>query len=304
MLLFEGNTKELETTLRGGSSKFTDSATGLGKRVAEYRKRIRIAKGLPPDSKLVDLKLISVEKVKEFEDNRAQAQAREEGNRLSLPTRFPSIPESAGRRALDSENPADYQEETGWVRISVLKIGTGPQPVPNRSQLFWDRSQTGPKPVPTFLGTGPKPVGLQVSGRKADLVQRLEEHDALNQVGARGLGHDVAPVGTQWKEQKWGDSFAKAYLKKSLLDDKSKIRSMTPAEVYLSHPSFACYPKDRFIANLANLKEALRIERERVAEEEKEFLREQSLYPRGKVTSRGKPFWDTPPRESSHSTIT
>ncbi|EJK65923.1 hypothetical protein THAOC_13176 [Thalassiosira oceanica] len=103
----------------------------------------------------------------------------------------------------------------------------------------------------------------------------VEEYDALNQVGARGLGHYVAPVGTQWKEQKWGDSFAKAYLKKSLLDDKSKIHSMTPAEVYLSHPSFACYPKDRFIANLANLKEALRIERERVAQEEKEFLREQ-----------------------------
>ncbi|EJK72808.1 hypothetical protein THAOC_05620, partial [Thalassiosira oceanica] len=48
--------------------------------------------------------------------------------------------------------------------------------------------------------------GLKVSGRKADLVQRLEEYDALNQVGARGLGHDLAPVGTQWKEQKWGDS--------------------------------------------------------------------------------------------------
>ena len=103
------------------------------------------------------------------------------------------------------------------------------------------------------------------------------------------------------EEQKWGDSFAKAYLKKSLLDDKSKIHSMTPAEVYLSHPSFACYPKDRFIANLANLKEALRIERERVAQEEKEFLREQSLYPRGKVTSRGKPFSPSI-RESSHST--
>ncbi|EJK64850.1 hypothetical protein THAOC_14373 [Thalassiosira oceanica] len=137
--------------------------------------------------------------------------------------------------------------------------------------------------------------GLQVSGRKADLVQRLQEYDALNQVGARRLGHQVTPVGTQWKELKWGDSFVKAYLKKSLLDDKSKIHSMTPAEVYLSHPSFACYPKNRFIANLANLKEALRIERERVAQEEKEFLREQSLYPRGKVTSRGKPFWDTHP---------
>ncbi|EJK63452.1 hypothetical protein THAOC_15884 [Thalassiosira oceanica] len=107
--------------------------------------------------------------------------------------------------------------------------------------------------------------GLQVSGRKADLVQRLEEYDALNQVGARGLGHDVAPVGTQWKEQKWGDSFAK--------DDKSKIHSMTPAEVTLP-PSIEC---------------------ERVAQEMKEFLREQSLYPRGKVTSRGKPFWDTHP---------
>jgi len=54
---------------------------------------------------------------------------------------------------------------------------------------------------------------------------------------------------------------------------------MTPAEVYLSHPSFACYPKDRFIANLANLKEALRIERERVAQEEKEFLREHLSIP-------------------------
>ena len=94
---------------------------------------------------------------------------------------------------------------------------------------------------------------------------------------------------------KWADSFAKAYLKKSLLDDKSKIHSLTPAEVYLSHPSFACYPKDRFIANLANLKEALRIEHERVVQEEKEFIQEQSLYPRGKVTSRGKPFWDTHP---------
>ncbi|EJK50521.1 hypothetical protein THAOC_30477, partial [Thalassiosira oceanica] len=38
MLWFEGKANELETTLRGGNSKFTDSATGLGKRVAEYRK--------------------------------------------------------------------------------------------------------------------------------------------------------------------------------------------------------------------------------------------------------------------------
>ena len=56
-----------------------------------------------------------------------------------------------------------------------------------------------------------------------------------------------------------GRLIRESLLEKSLLDDKSKIHSMTPAEVHLSHPSFACYPKDRFIANLANLKEALRI---------------------------------------------
>jgi len=40
----------------------------------------------------------------------------------------------------------------------------------------------------------------------------------------------------------------------------------------ISDPLFACYPKGRFIANLANLKEVLRVERERVVQEWNQFL--------------------------------
>ncbi|EJK66335.1 hypothetical protein THAOC_12752 [Thalassiosira oceanica] len=218
---------------------------------------------------------------------------RARGRRLHMSKRSQQLANPTGRqenaftrlRDSSSASPtiATTDDQSNVATRSVTSSTKAQQPDANNTPTPVDYSSLTVKNLKSIL----RDRGLQVSGRKADLVQRLEEHDALNQVGARGLGHDVAPVGTQWKEQKWGDSFAKAYLKKSLLDDKSKIHSMTPAEVYLSHPSFACYPKDRFIANLANLKEALRIERERVAEEEKEFLREQSLYPRGKVTSRG-----------------
>ena len=191
----------------------------------------------------------------------------------------------ARMRDFSSESPTTTttDEQSNVATQSVASSNRAQQPGANTTPTPIDYSRLIVKELKSIL----RDRGLQVSGTKAVLVQRLEEYDALNQVGARGLGHDIVPVGTQWKEQKWIDSFAKAYLKKCLLDDKSKIHSMTPAEVYLSHPSFACYPKDRFIANLANLKQALRIERALVVQEEEEFAREKSLYPRGKVTSRG-----------------
>ena len=77
--------------------------------------------------------------------------------------------------------------------------------------------------------------------------------------------------------------------------NKDTFNDTGGGEVYLSHPSFVCYQKDRFIANLANLKQALRIERAWVVQEEEEFGLSLPYYPRGKVTSRVKLFWDTHP---------
>ncbi|EJK67928.1 hypothetical protein THAOC_10957 [Thalassiosira oceanica] len=186
-----------------------------------------------------------------------RARGRARGRRLHMSKRSQQLANPTGRqenaftRLCDSSSAssptiATTDDQSNVATRSVTSSTKAQQPDANNTPTPVDYSSLTVKNLKSIL----RDRGLQVSGRKADLVQRLEEHDALNQVGARGLGHDVAPVGTQWKEQKWGDSFAKAYLKKSLLDDK-------------------------FIANLENLKEALRIERERVAQEEKEFLREQ-----------------------------
>lgn len=121
--------------------------------------------------------------------------------------------------------------------------------------------------------------GLAVSGRKHELISRLEADDLNDGSNSRSW-----PTGQEWK-----NSFAKAFLVKCLDDPGSKFNSMTPEQIYDSHQSFHSYPRDRFVINVTNLKASRARVKEIIAEDEREFSLEQSLFPRRDLTSRGKP---------------
>ena len=130
---------------------------------------------------------------------------------------------------------------------------------------------------------------LKVSGRKHELVSRLELDDA-----------EQSGVATKvWKKEKWSVSVAKAILLKCLLDDNSKIHIMTSEQVQDSHPAFKPYPTDRFAANLDNLRASVKRTKETTLQDEKDFKLQQTLFPRSERTSRNKLFWDTHKASSS-----
>lgn len=134
-----------------------------------------------------------------------------------------------------------------------------------------------------------KERNLKVSGRKHELVSRLEINDA-EQSGV---------VTKVWKEERWSDSVAKAILLKCLLDENSKIHIMTSEQVQDSHPAFKPYPTNRFAANLDNLRASVKRTKETTLQDEKDFKLQQTLFPRSERTSRNKLFWDTHKASSS-----
>jgi len=125
--------------------------------------------------------------------------------------------------------------------------------------------------------------GLKVSGLKAELVERLEKHDADPTAYSKDKVAD-------WKVSK-----CKAYLFIQLMDDKSSFHSMEPEEIYNSYDGFKDYAFTNFKNNINNLKEVVRVRKEVIKEDERIYQLEQQRFPRKERTTTGKFFWDTHP---------
>lgn len=144
---------------------------------------------------------------------------------------------------------------------------------------------------------------LPVSGRKAELIKRLEEYQASHPDQNTSINLSVAKdaeaksksKSSSNKVPKWGNSKAKALLIKCLMDDKSPIHAMAPAEIYNMTPDFKLYPFENFSSNLMNLQQAVKERKKIIKQEEEEYNKQQLAFPRGKKTSRGEPYWDTHP---------
>lgn len=71
LLVFEDRHIEVKNQISGGLTGYTDSISGMAKRVSTYRKRIKVAKDLDSTPHL-EIGLISEEELKELEAKKAQ----------------------------------------------------------------------------------------------------------------------------------------------------------------------------------------------------------------------------------------
>ena len=155
--------------------------------------------------------------------------------------------------------------------------------------------------------------GLPVSGRKAELIERLMNHQRRNNssmVDIPSLSWSPAyveatagesPINTNLPQlsdrnkSKWKGSKAKAYLKTLLTDKNCAIHRMSAEDVWNNNAIFQEYPLHRFKVNFKNLKEAIEERRNRLWLIEKIHREEQIKFLRSQTTNRGIPFWDTHP---------
>jgi len=93
------------------------------------------------------------------------------------------------------------------------------------------------------------------------------------------------------KVTKWQDSKAKSLLRSLLIDPSSGIHKKHIKDIYASRLIFQDYPFDRFQANHKTLTATIEESRLLAVQETDAFEREQALFPRNKLTSRGYPFW-------------
>ena len=151
-----------------------------------------------------------------------------------------------------------------------------------------------------------KKWNLRVSGRKYELIERLEDYQKSQnmEVGViidQHMGGSKSNSNVKKKKSKndklvsWQFSKAKAILIELHLDDKSPVHSKSPEEVYALRAEFKLYPFDRFKGNLKSLREAVRKEKAIIAVNERDYLYDQTYFPRKEKTSRGVHFWDTHP---------
>jgi hypothetical protein len=93
----------------------------------------------------------------------------------------------------------------------------------------------------------------------------------------------------------WRNSLTKMRLRELLKDESSWVQICTAEEVWENDPKFKQYPKDRFLANFKNLKEAIELENKCIDFDEAAFKDHKHLFPRNHKTERGEPFWDAHP---------
>jgi hypothetical protein len=115
---------------------------------------------------------------------------------------------------------------------------------------------------------------LPVSGKKADLIARLETYS-----------------GRPKPSKKWANSQAKKDLKKALLDLNHPFYSMTPDAVHNSHDKYRQYPlfKEYFV----EMKKRVAEEKERVKMDDSMAKEHLSSFPRAAINKRGYPHWDS-----------
>ena len=228
-----------------------------------------------------------------------------ESSTSPLPTRVNrgtrmSFSGNAGKvrhQCLDSRDSNSDSSNASSASVSALNLASASTKLGEESPPKHKEDVPMPTDYLSLKVSELKPLlkerGLILSGRKAEMVSRLEEYDAARPTSKSG-GEAAMTSTTKWKaEEKWASSFAKAMLVRLFRDEKSKIHSMTPDEIHSAHPAFKCYPRKRFLPNLCNLKTSLELEKRIVAQDERNFERDMARFPRGEFTSRGKLFWDS-----------
>lgn len=121
-------------------------------------------------------------------------------------------------------------------------------------------------------------LGLTMTGRKADLIDRL-------------LGGEKKTE----KVKEWKKSKAKAFLAKLIAEKSSLVHTMTAEEIYTSHPWFQNYPLGKFKTYLQTLQTAAEKLRSAVRDDNKEIEAELIAFPRQEMTIRGYPYWHIHP---------
>ena len=123
-----------------------------------------------------------------------------------------------------------------------------------------------------------KERGLPVSGRKSELIERLERPP------------------TKKPEKAWQHSEEKKRLKRALLDDKSPIHDMSIEEVRNSDAGYSQYPK--FEKYFKDLKARVKAEKRQVEVDDLAAKMHLLAFERGPMNAKGYPYWDTHPAKT------
>ena len=115
---------------------------------------------------------------------------------------------------------------------------------------------------------------MSTSGKKLVMVDRL-------------LGREKG------KAKKWKKSLGQSLLQRLINNERSKVHTMEADEIWNSEPIFQQYPFEKFEEYVTTLKAAAVKEKEIATINEEEIWKEILAYPRGYLTDRGLPFWDT-----------
>lgn len=125
-----------------------------------------------------------------------------------------------------------------------------------------------------------KAKGLPVSGKKADLINRLR---------------NPPPVAGP-KPKPWQHSSAKKDLKKSLMDPSSSIHNMSLSAIRDSDPRFKQYPK--FEKYFKDLKAKVEEEKRMVKEDDRLAEEHVKNFPGNQRNPRGYPRWKDHPAKA------
>ena len=134
---------------------------------------------------------------------------------------------------------------------------------------------------------------LHVSGRKAELIKRLEKYQEKHNKSVGAVVGRPPACSNKSSKGGWSTSKAKLLLIEMHRDNKYPIHNLSAEEVYKLHPEFQLHPFERFKENLKSLRAAVTKEKEILEQNHKDFAHEQFHFPRKKKTSRGEHFWDT-----------
>lgn len=126
-----------------------------------------------------------------------------------------------------------------------------------------------------------KERGLPVSGKKAELIERLKN-------GSKGNGMNSLP---RQKPKPWQHSNAKKELKRALLVPSSNIHNMSIEEIRNSKAQYQEYPN--FAEYYKNLKLCVEAEMAQVRADDIAAVKHIQQNPRKPMNQRGYPHWDT-----------
>jgi len=126
--------------------------------------------------------------------------------------------------------------------------------------------------------------GFPVSGKKAELINRLE----LSEYDGRGARTNSIP---KQQPKPWQHSTAKKELKRALLDPTSNVHSISVEEVHRSNDQYKLYPN--FPKYYRALQLHIEEEKMQVIADDIAAADQMKQNPRHRLNKRGYPHWDT-----------